>query len=59
MSMAYPSSPRAAARQARATRLSEALKANLRRRKEQARERAEEADQPAPGAAVKTREQDS
>jgi hypothetical protein len=41
-------SPRAEARQARAERLAAALRANLRRRKVQARERAAEPDQPGP-----------
>ena len=41
-----PTSPRAAKRQERAERLSAALKANLRRRKAQVRERAVEAGQP-------------
>jgi hypothetical protein len=40
---------RTEARQARAERLAAALRANLRRRKVQARERAAEPDQPGPG----------
>jgi hypothetical protein len=41
-----PAGPRAAKKQERADRLSAALKANLRRRKAQARERAAEVGQP-------------
>lgn len=44
-STAGASSPRAAARKARDERLAAALKANLRRRKVQARERTADADQ--------------
>jgi hypothetical protein len=44
-SMAGASSPRAAARKAREERLAAALKANLRRRKAQARERAADTGQ--------------
>jgi hypothetical protein len=42
--------PRAAGQEARAERLGAALKANLRRRKAQARQRAAEADEPKPDA---------
>ena len=42
--------PQATGRGARAQRLAEALKANLRRRKAQARERAAEAGEPVPDA---------
>jgi hypothetical protein len=41
-----PTGPRAADREARAERLAAALKANLRRRKVQARQRTAEADRP-------------
>ncbi len=42
--------PRAAGQEARSERLAAALKANLRRRKAQARQRAAEADEPKPDA---------
>jgi hypothetical protein len=45
-SSGHPAGPRSAPREARAERLAAALKANLRRRKVQARERAAEADGP-------------
>jgi hypothetical protein len=49
-SIGRPNGPAAARRKARGQRLAAALKANLRRRKAQARERAVEAEGPSPGA---------